>query len=227
MPSANTPKEIRYTPTPNLVFGKLLNEIDDINELKFILRIVWMINQVKRVPKYVTLEEITADKIVHPIIKAKSNTEMNSTCLSMIKKPQFSNLLICHDIYTSKSTNTVIAFNTDRNQTMLIKTEQLDKSDAVFQPNGDVPEESPNIFKLYEDNIGTLNPIIADELKIAETTYPYAWITSAFKESVLRNKRSWNYVKTILENWRREGKNDGRVGKNSKKSGYNEYFSRR
>ena len=110
---------------------------------------------------------------------------------------------------------------------MLIKTDQLDKSDAVFQPNGDVSEESPNIFKLYEDNIGTLNPIIADELKIAETTYPYAWITSAFKESVLRNKRSWNYIKTILENWRREGKNDGRVGKNSKKSGYNEYFSRR
>ena len=51
-------------------------------------------------------------------------------------------------------------------------------------------------------------------------------ITNAFKESVIRNKRSWNYIKTILENWNREGKNDGRIGENPKKSGYNQYFRR-
>jgi len=226
MTSSNIPKDIRYTPTPNLVFGKLLNQIDDINDLKFILRIIWMINQIKRVPKYLTIEEIMADKIVHAIISTKSDIAMHATCLSMIKNPQFSNLLICHEIDTSKSTSTVVAFNTTRNKTMLNKTQQLDKSDSVFQPDGDVSAESPNIFKLYEDNIGTLNPIIADELKIAETTYPNSWITSAFKESVLRNKRSWNYIKTILENWHREGKNDGRIGEHSKKSGYNQYFRR-
>ena len=226
MTSSNIPKDIRYTPTPNLVFGKLLNQIDDINDLKFILRIIWMINQIKRVPKYVTIEEIMADKIVHAIINTKSNTPTHATCLSMIKNPQFSNLLICHEICTSKSTNTAVAFNTSRNKTMLNKTKNLDKSDSVFQPDGDVSKESHNIFKLYEDNIGTLNPIIADELKIAETTYPDTWITSAFKESVLRNKRSWNYIKTILENWHREGKNHGRIGENSKKSGYNQYFRR-
>tara|TARA_B110000014_G_C19999066_1_gene517684 strand:+ start:55 stop:735 length:681 start_codon:yes stop_codon:yes gene_type:complete len=226
MASTNTPKDIRYTPTPNSVFGKLLNQIDDINDLKFILRIIWMINQIKRVPKYLTIEEIMADKIVHAIISTKSDIAMHATCLSMIKNPQFSNLLICHEIGTSKSTSTVVAFNTTRNKTMLNKTQQLDKSDSVFQPDGDVSAESPNIFKLYEDNIGTLNPIIADELKIAETTYPNSWITSAFKESVLRNKRSWNYIKTILENWHREGKNDGRIGEHSKKSGYNQYFRR-
>ena len=226
MPSTNKSKEFGYIPTPNIIFGKLLDEIEDINDLKFILRIIWMINQIKRVPKYLTIEEIMADKIVHAIISTKSDIAMHATCLSMIKNPQFSNLLICHEIDTSKSTSTVVAFNTTRNKTMLNKTQQLDKSDSVFQPDGDVSAESPNIFKLYEDNIGTLNPIIADELKIAETTYPNSWITSAFKESVLRNKRSWNYIKTILENWHREGKNDGRIGEHSKKSGYNQYFRR-
>ena len=225
MSSANISKEIRYTPIPNLVFGKLLDEVEEINDLKFILRIIWMINQVKRVPKYITIEEITGDKLVNTII-SQTGAEPHTVCLSMLNKPQFLNLFVCHEINIDQSSSIVIALNTTRNITMLNKIKNLDKSESVLQPNGDSPKESPNIFKLYEDNIGTLNPIIADELKIAETTYPHPWITSAFKESVLRNKRSWNYIKTILENWYREGKNDGRIGENSKKSGYNQYFRR-
>ena len=74
MSSTNIPKEIRYTPTPNLVFGKLLDEIKELNDLKFVLRIIWMINQVKRVPKYITLEEIISDRIINAIIKRSSGS---------------------------------------------------------------------------------------------------------------------------------------------------------
>ena len=225
MSSTNIPKEIRYTPTPNLVFGKLLDEIKELNDLKFILRIIWMINQAKRVPKYITLEEIISDRIINSIIP-KPNTEPDTFCKLILNKPQLLNLFLYHEININQSNTAVVALNTARNKTMLNKIKGLDKFDSVFQPNGDVSEESPNIFKLYEDNIGTLNPIITDELKYAETTYPSTWITNAFKESVVRNKRSWNYIKTILENWNREGKNDGRIGENPKKSGYNQYFRR-
>ncbi len=33
------------------------------------------------------------------------------------------------------------------------------------------PLERPNVFKLYEENIGPLTPLIADALKDAEQTY--------------------------------------------------------
>ena len=84
----------------------------------------------------------------------------------------------------------------------------------------------PNIFALYEDNIGMLNPIIAEELKRAEETYPDRWIRDAFREAVTRNKRSWRYIAVILDRWDREGKDDGRPVGSPEKAGYERYLGR-
>ena len=61
---------------------------------------------------------------------------------------------------------------------------------------------------LYEQNIGMLTPMIADELRDAERHYPAEWIADAFREAVELNKRSWRYVVRILERWRVEGRKD-------------------
>jgi DnaD/phage-associated family protein len=65
--------------------------------------------------------------------------------------------------------------------------------------------ERPNIFTLYEQNIGPLTPLMADELRDAEQTYDEAWIAEAFREAVRQNKRNWKYILAILERWRTEG----------------------
>ena len=44
------------------------------------------------------------------------------------------------------------------------------------------PPERPNIFKLYEENIGPLTPLIADALKDAEETYPPEWVAEAHRD---------------------------------------------
>ena len=61
-------------------------------------------------------------------------------------------------------------------------------------------------FRIYEENIGPLTPIIADELTEAEGYYPLPWIEEAIGLAVKNNKRSWHYTMAILERWRREGK---------------------
>jgi DNA replication protein len=66
--------------------------------------------------------------------------------------------------------------------------------------------ERPNIFILYEQNIGLLSPLIADELKDAEDQYPSEWIEAAFREAVLHNKRKWSYIRAILRRWETEGR---------------------
>jgi len=43
------------------------------------------------------------------------------------------------------------------------------------------PPERPNIFKLYEENIGPLTPLIADALKDAEKTYPPEWVPKPWR----------------------------------------------
>ncbi|HET9999296.1 MAG TPA: DnaD domain protein [Ktedonobacteraceae bacterium] len=69
-----------------------------------------------------------------------------------------------------------------------------------------VQVERPNIFILYEQNIGLLSPMIADELRDAADAYPAEWIETAFREAVLHNKRKWSYIRAILRRWETEGR---------------------
>jgi len=85
---------------------------------------------------------------------------------------------------------------------------------------GDFPYLRPvraNIFTLYEQNIGMLQPIIADELREAEREYPSEWIEDAFRIAAERNVRHWRYVRAILERWAREGREDEKTGRRSAK----------
>jgi DnaD/phage-associated family protein len=77
--------------------------------------------------------------------------------------------------------------------------------------------ERPNIFILYEQNIGSLTPLIADQLRDAEQTYPPEWIKEAIELAVENNARKWRYVQSILERWRQEGKKDGISGRDTQK----------
>ena len=43
-----------------------------------------------------------------------------------------------------------------------------------------VEVDRPNIFALYEQNIGLLTPLIAEDLKDAINHYPEEWIEAAF-----------------------------------------------
>jgi DNA replication protein len=66
--------------------------------------------------------------------------------------------------------------------------------------------DPPNVFRLYEQNIGPLTPIIADQLTLAASDYPATWVEDAIGEAVSYNKRNWRYILRILENWRQSGR---------------------
>ena len=68
---------------------------------------------------------------------------------------------------------------------------------------------SLNIYKIYENEIGTLTPLIENELKLALKEFSPAKIQEAIKEAVKQNHRKWSYINGILENWKTgRGKND-------------------
>jgi DnaD/phage-associated family protein len=75
-------------------------------------------------------------------------------------------------------------------------------------PVGRVTLDRAEIFSLYEDNIGMLTPMIAEELAEADDLYPTEWLVDAFRIAVEQNARSWSYVNGILERWAREGRGD-------------------
>ena len=82
----------------------------------------------------------------------------------------------------------------------------------------DAGADRPNIYALYEANIGMLSPMIADELKEAEALYPAEWIEQAFREAASANVRHWRYIARILDRWEREGRTDGKPVGHTKKA---------
>jgi DnaD/phage-associated family protein len=92
-----------------------------------------------------------------------------------------------------------------------------------WQPSGDarrpvdVRGDIPNIYRLYEDNIGAITPLIAEELREAETTYPAEWIQDAMRIAVENNARSWRYVRAILERWKEKGRDERKNRRDTEK----------
>ncbi len=68
--------------------------------------------------------------------------------------------------------------------------------------------DRPNAFRLYEQNIGPLTPLIADQIGRALEEYPADWIEDAMEEAVSYNRRSWRYMARILETWSIQGRGD-------------------
>jgi len=79
------------------------------------------------------------------------------------------------------------------------------------------PRSKSNIFKLYEENIGPLTPLLADMLSEAEKKYPSEWFEEAFEIAVSRNIRNWKYVEAILARWKEKGKDERKDNQNSVK----------
>lgn len=77
--------------------------------------------------------------------------------------------------------------------------------------------ERSNLFKLYEENIGPLTPLVADVLKDAEDIYQAEWIAEAIGLAVENNKRNWKYIEAILKRWKEEGRAEKQDRRNDKK----------
>ena len=66
-------------------------------------------------------------------------------------------------------------------------------------------QKRPEIFSIYEHEMGAITPMIADKLEDMEKEYSLEWITAAFKECALNNKRNVKYACAILDRWKVDG----------------------
>jgi DnaD/phage-associated family protein len=76
-------------------------------------------------------------------------------------------------------------------------------------------EQRPGIFRLYEEHIGTITPMVGERLIEAEDVYPAGWIEDAFREAAELNARNWRYIEKILRNWAEEGRPNETPGRDS------------
>ena len=79
-------------------------------------------------------------------------------------------------------------------------------------------ERRPGIFRLYEEHVGTITPMVGERLLAATERFPQNWIEEAFREAAELNARNWRYIERILERWAEEGRVDEASGRNPTKA---------
>jgi len=215
-PFPGFPTKSYFTPIPNVFFSHLLQKIDNLNELKTILHIFWLLYQKKGYPRFVTYNELLADQT---LINGISGITLAETLHESLSLAVEEGVLVHLALNHKGTTEEIYLVNSEVNREVISKVRDGDISidNAIPLCEPAVKQTKPDIFTLYEQNIGMLTPMIADELKEAEVLYPDSWIEDAFKEAIDLNKRNWRYISRILERWAQEDRTDGESGRHIKK----------
>lgn len=105
------------------------------------------------------------------------------------------------------------ASNRARSLVDRLRANEADSAREMGLP--DVPDVSvyrPNIYAFYEQHLGPLTPLVADQLRDAERSYPRGWIEGAIVAAADSNARNWRYIETVLSHWEETGAPSGVSG---------------
>jgi len=213
------PARMQYTSVPNLFFSAVLPQISDISELNVILHFFEILYRKRGYPRFVTYRELLQNKSL--ITSLRQTTKPPEEVLRHALDAAAERGVILHLPLTGDNVVEDAYFLNTESQRQVIARIQNGEIKLSGLKAGDTThveiEEPPDIFTLYEQNIGMLTPRIAEELIEAEKLYPQNWIGDAIKEAVDQNVRKWSYIAAILESWAAEGRSDGTHRRYSKK----------
>jgi DnaD/phage-associated family protein len=203
--SEDTSNQIRI---PDQFFRHVLLNIENLSELKLNLYIFWRLEHMEGPFHYICFTDLLSDSHLIKSL-AKDPSKARPSIKAALRRAVKHGTLLQVDIPGEDEQDTIICLNSSKGRAMVaaIQRGEWRMTDNDKQPCEVFPEY-PNIFQLYEANIGPLTPLIADALRDAENTYPADWIEDAFRISVERNKRNWNYIEAILHRWQEGGRND-------------------
>lgn len=203
--------KLAVTPIPNLFFSELLPLIDNLAELKVVLHLFWLIGRKAGALRYARLDELLKDERLLGGL-ATSPLAAEAVLRDALERAVARGALLHLSVQRAGVIEEWYMVNSAHGREVIEKL-RAGELDVLADVAEDVQlqVERPPIFVLYEQNIGLLTPLIAEELRDAERHYPADWIAEAFREAAAANKRSWKYVRAILERWRVQGKSTGRA----------------
>ncbi|OJX40717.1 MAG: hypothetical protein BGO78_06960 [Chloroflexi bacterium 44-23] len=192
------------TPIPSAFFSELMPHIDHLGELKVTLFAIWFLSQQEGKLRSMRFNHFLTDQA----LMVGLNQSKEYLIESLEKACQRASLLV----YQAENTTfeeAIFFINTPKGRAALQALQkgvwsQDDQDQAVMSTT----TQRPNIFKLYEDNIGPLTPLMAETLEETEQIYPQDWIEQAIQIAVENNVRRWRYVEAILKSWKERGRDE-------------------
>jgi len=197
----------RLTPIPNTFFSELLPGIDHLDELKVTLYFFWALARKEPHARYLRRAEIAADSLLMAGLRTSGMAPEEALDLAL-ERAVARGALLSAQLRLGEGRESFYWLNTPKGRAAMEAVAQ-----GRWRPTGleeplELSVERPNVFTLYEQNIGPLTAMIAETLREAEKTYPSHWIEEAIRIAVENNARKWSYVQAILEDWRVRGKDE-------------------
>lgn len=196
--------KVHLTPVPAQFFTELLPQIDHLGELKVTLYAIWHLDHQEGNLRYLRLADFTGDAVFAGGFGEDEESRQTNIKESLERACLRGTLIL------ARSDSEYFYFlNSPRGRAA---AESLSKGawNPEDQVNAEITleVERPNIFSLYEKNIGPLTPILSQVLQEAEKEYPREWIEEAFRTAVLKNARNWRYIEAILRSWKEKGRDE-------------------
>lgn len=201
--------KLEFTYVPDRFFTELLPIIGDPNELRVTVYAFYALSKKEGKVRYLRLADFLTDTHFMRSLGEKPS-EAADALIDSLERATARGTLLNVTIGTSDGNVELYLMNTEKGRAAvdgITKGEwrpDLNTEDVV-----NILVDRPNIFVLYEQNIGQLTPMITEELRDAEKSYPLAWIEEAIQLAVTSNVRKWRYILGILRRWQQEGKQDG------------------
>jgi DnaD/phage-associated family protein len=214
------PGKVRQVKVPAPFFSDLLPLVDDLAELKVVLFSMWAMQQKEGDLRYLRY----ADFVESPTLMAgleplATNDDVEATLDAALDRAVERGALLRVEIAPLGDLEAFYFMNTPVGRAAAEDLQAGNWRPGDADNPVEILPERPNIYHLYEANIGTLTPIIADELKTAEAEFPAFWLEEAVRLAVQHNKRGWKYIRAILDRWDKEGKDRGLTGGSAQPDG--------
>jgi len=199
--------KVRQISIPLQFFTELLPEIDHLGELKLTAYVFWRLERMEGAFRCLRRADIVEDsRFMQGLGETSPQAEIAlDEALDLAVKR---GTLLLAILELEKGPESFYFLNSPKGRAALKAIQR-----GEWRPSGS-PEmpievtEAPNIFRLYEEHIGPLTPLIAEALGEAEDGYPAQWIEDAFRIAVENNKRSWSYISAILRRWQEGGRDE-------------------
>jgi DNA replication protein len=219
-PFAGFPPGAQATPIPSLFFTRLLPRLTDAAELGLALYVFYLLHRKKSYPRFFTSGELAAERDLALFLErvrgdsgmsdagpADASGGRRALLERGLRSLTEAGLLLAVRAEGPEGAQEIYFLNTptDRRAAERLRRGELKLPHWRPLPEAEPVEPSRSIYALYEQNVGPLTPLVAEELREAEELYPQEWLRPAFERAAARNKRNWRYVEAILKRWAAEG----------------------
>jgi DNA replication protein len=195
-------------PIPAEFFSDLLPQIDHLGELQVTLYAFWVLARREGTFRYLSRREMAADERLLQAL-TRSGTTSLAALDEALERAVTRGTLLHVSLELDQGIEDFYFVNSSKGRAAIAAAET-----GEWSPTGDsstplaLVVERPNVYTLYEQNIGPLTPMLAERLREAESEYPAQWIEEAIGIAVENNVRKWRYIEAILEAWEQRGKDE-------------------